>query len=247
MKPIKSSEPSLLATPQREERRPAMKRSISTKSQIKGHVKWDTLPSPRSPITERSVPRLEHCPSLQSNISSRSNSRLERSSARVPPRNDGDVEVLKRIVNTLRLRKVPGPQLFRARTEFKKKLGFGAEGNVRTTDQYVNEEIKSLELCKVEGSQIERPKWNKFAIKRHGPHDINSGLKLKNYLAAAEAEIHTLSKLLRGHPNIVQLRGWGLCLDTIESTQNTSEPPTDLSTAARNRGQRKASPNPEIV
>jgi serine/threonine protein kinase len=154
---------------------------------------------------------------------------VEQSSARVSPRNDEDVEVLKHIVNTLRLRKVPGPQLFRARTEFKKKLGKGAEGSVRTTDQSVDEEIKNLELGKVEGSQIERPQWNKFAIKRHGPPESKSPITLKNYLAAAEAEINTLSDLLRGHPNIVQLRGWGLCLDTIESTQNISRPPLDLS------------------
>src|SRR5690606_34566585 len=36
-----------------------------------------------------------------------------------------------------------------------------------------------------------------------------------------EAEVLTLSpNLFHGHPNIVQLMGWGLCLDTFEDPQS---------------------------
>lgn len=131
------------------------------------------------------------------------------------------------------MRKIPGPQLFRWETEFKKPLGEGGEGSVRGTNESVNERINDLKLGKTE-----RPKWDKFAIKRHRvPGGIKSvsGLKsspkaaeaVKACLEAAEAEIKALSHLLRGQRNIVQLRGWGLCLDTLEK-QNPSEPQADM-------------------
>ncbi|KAI1126009.1 hypothetical protein F5Y10DRAFT_294192 [Nemania abortiva] len=150
----------------------------------------------------------------------------ERSSARVSSPNVQDIEVLQKILDTLREHKIPGPQLFRAQTEFPKVLGFGGEGNVRGTDESINNKINGLDLGKVD-----KPKWSRFAIKRHGPRDGDPAFKLRNYLAAAEAEISALSHLLRGHRNIVQLRGWGLCLDTLENTQNISESTEDLSSS----------------
>ncbi|KAK5625621.1 hypothetical protein RRF57_001337 [Xylaria bambusicola] len=146
----------------------------------------------------------------------------ERSSARVCFRDTDNVEVLKNIMNTLRINKIPGPQLFRSQTEFLRVLGFGSEGNVRGIDDLVDKSISRLKISR-------RPKWERFAIKRHGPQDGQPVYKLKNYLAAAEAEINALSNLLRGHPNIVQLRGWGLCLDTLERSQRISELQKDLS------------------
>jgi hypothetical protein len=70
MEPVKLSETSPLASPRREQRRSAMKKSISTKPQIQVNVKWDISLSPRSPITERSTPRLEYSPAFQRRISS---------------------------------------------------------------------------------------------------------------------------------------------------------------------------------
>ncbi|KAI0100771.1 hypothetical protein GGR51DRAFT_531635 [Nemania sp. FL0031] len=152
----------------------------------------------------------------------------ERSSARVPSPNVQDIEVLRNIMDTLRKHKIPGPQLFRVQTEFPRVLGFGGEGNVHGTDESIDNKINDLKL-----NNADKPKWRRFAIKRHGPRhgprDEDQVFELKNYLAAAEAEISALSHLLRGHRNIVQLRGWGLCLDTLENTQNITEPPTELS------------------
>lgn len=233
MEPVPSSS-SVLGSPEptpHKGRRSAMKTTVSNKSQGQVRVKFagvsvdDTARplSPPSPYTERSASRPEYRPAVQRTISTGSIAR-SLSSARVCPRNVENVEVLKNIINTLRANRIPGPQLFRSRTEFKKVLGFGGEGNVRGIDESVDERISNMKL-----SKAERPKWKRFAIKRHGPQDGIQAYKLKNYLAAAEAEINTLCNLLRGHPNIVQLRGWGLCLDTLESTQDISKSQGDLS------------------
>ncbi|KAI1110061.1 hypothetical protein F5Y14DRAFT_382373 [Nemania sp. NC0429] len=157
----------------------------------------------------------------------------ERSSARSCSRNVEANEVLKNIMDTLRVHKIPGPQLFRWETEFQKHLGEGGEGSVRGTQESVNKRISGLKLGKTE-----RPKWDKFAIKRHRvPKGMEAMVRhksspkgaeaIKSCFEAAEAEIKALSHLLRGQRNIVQLRGWGLCLDTLEQTQNLPGLPTD--------------------
>ncbi|KFA81667.1 hypothetical protein S40288_11478 [Stachybotrys chartarum IBT 40288] len=145
----------------------------------------------------------------------------ERSSAR-PCAKIEDVEVIQRIVDTLKTRKIPGPQLLRTDKEFRKCLGAGGEGNVRGTDDQTNDRISRL--AKDCGT-----KWlaSKLAVKRYGPCRGVPKYKLKNYLAAAEAEVNALTNLFRGHPNIVQLRGWGICLDMLEGAQSLSSPAKD--------------------
>jgi serine/threonine protein kinase len=137
------------------------------------------------------------------------------SSARLSSRNIKDVVILQKIIRTLRKHKIPGPQLFRVEKEFTVSLGVGGEGNVRATDKHMDKKI--IQLAKDDG-----PTWvaSKIAIKRHGPQPGMPQYTLKNYLAAAEAEINALSNLFKGHPNIVQLRGWGFCLDTLENAEN---------------------------
>ncbi|KAH6894463.1 hypothetical protein B0T10DRAFT_603954 [Thelonectria olida] len=154
---------------------------------------------------------------------------------RLPPssrlaiiRNEGDkdhVAVLSRLLKTLEENEVPGPQLFRLHKEFSKPLGEGSEGNVRCINIEGAAQYHKLD------KRI-RSKWpfELIAIKQH--RKLRDGRQTRarravsaepdrNNLAArfvaAECEVLALSpSLFRNHPNIVQLKGWGLCLDTIE-------------------------------
>ncbi|KAI0813538.1 hypothetical protein GGR55DRAFT_634900 [Xylaria sp. FL0064] len=248
-RPLSPQSPNTECSAPRPEYRPALQRNISSgsiaRSSLKSPLAYETefpcevtsdltisVSSSASTQDDGYFSRASSGTSSQTDISFAStpqspsfHGRLgERSSARVSAREIEDVKVLKNIMTTLRVNKIPGPQLFRSQTEFPTVLGFGGEGNVRAIDASVKNSIKSSKL-----SRPDKPKWKSFAIKRHGPQEGKPAFKLKNYLAAAEAEINALSNPLRGHPNIVQLTGWGLCLDTLESTQNISEPQTDLS------------------
>ncbi|KAI1350386.1 hypothetical protein F5Y01DRAFT_286162 [Xylaria sp. FL0043] len=248
-RPLSPQSPNTECSAPRPEYRPALQRNISSgsiaRTSLKSPLAYETeLPwevasdltinvsSSTSTQDDGYFSRASSGTSSQTDISFAStpqspsfHGRLgERSSARVSAREIEDVKVLKNIMATLRVNKIPGPQLFRSQTEFPTMLGFGGEGNVRAIDASVENSIRGSKL-----SRPDKPKWKSFAIKRHGPQDGKPAFKLKNYLAAAEAEINALSNPLRGHPNIVQLTGWGLCLDTLESTQNISEPQTDLS------------------
>ncbi|KAK3382674.1 hypothetical protein B0T24DRAFT_686848 [Lasiosphaeria ovina] len=153
----------------------------------------------------------------------------ERSSARDCAQHDNPVETLQKMIDTLRASGIPGPELLRSRSDFSKSLGYGGEGNVQGTDEKAEEKI-------LRARKSHSPEWiaHRFAIKRHGPQlrprwPDQHELKLEDYLGSAAAEIQAFSKLPDGHPNIIQLQGWGLCLDTIEWVQSLSKPPTDLS------------------
>ncbi|KAL5313034.1 hypothetical protein ACEPPN_019461 [Leptodophora sp. 'Broadleaf-Isolate-01'] len=133
------------------------------------------------------------------------------------------VALLNRLLKLLRNSNVPGPQLFRLEKEFKTTLGEGGEGNVCAIDQACADHYRKS------GRRI-LSRWplDVIAIKRHQKSVMGSieeasldRRDLVNRLRAAEWEIRTLSpNLFRGNPNIVQLKGWGLCLDTIENPQS---------------------------
>lgn len=138
------------------------------------------------------------------------------------------IAVLNRLLRTLETNQVPGPQFFRLEQEFSKPLGEGGQGNVRG----INEKSAKL-YRKADKNYLKHWPVNLIAIKQyqakqvnHQPQDANSQAQeversehdLANRFRAAECEVLALSpNLFRNNPNIVQLMGWGLCLDTLES------------------------------
>jgi serine/threonine protein kinase len=180
----------------------------------------------RRPVT--STGRRERPPSTPSDTTLAASSRL------TLVRNESGVSyvaVLNRLIDYLKKNEVPGPQLFRLEKEFSRGLGEGGQGNVRG----INKE--SVKLYKEAGKRI-ATRWpvELIAIKQHqareierqthecGPHVQKVDAQeqdLASRLRAAECEVLALSpSLFRGHPNIVQLVGWGLCLDTIENSES---------------------------
>jgi serine/threonine protein kinase len=136
---------------------------------------------------------------------------------------------LKTLFEILLKSKIPGPKLFRLKSEYSTLLGRGrtfevfgvstgysnlldySEGVVSRSGIGQNHERIRESL---RGSAI-------YAIKRaRGPTD--SDLPGASYgfgfqIRSARREIETLCREpFRNHPNIVRLLGWGLCLDTLE-------------------------------
>ncbi|KAF5675979.1 serine threonine kinase [Fusarium circinatum] len=130
------------------------------------------------------------------------------------------VATLNRLLNTLEESGIPGPQLFRLKTEFSHALGQGGQGNVRGLDkdvaqryQMADKRIQKVWPAKMIAikQHIER-KDSKATTARFNNQDLASRFR------AAECEVLALSpSTLRNHPNIVKLVGWGLCLDTLEN------------------------------
>lgn len=189
----------------------------------------DLLPRKRLTITGR---RRLPSATLAAKTSETPSSRLTR------VRNEPDVHhvtVLNRLLKTLGDNEVPGPQLFRLQKEFSEPLGEGGQGNVRG----INKECAELYRLLNKGDKTISARWpvELIAIKQHQQRKVTQktqGLtspslevepeerNLSSRLKAAECEVLALSpSLFRGHPNIVQLVGWGLCLDTIEDPKST--------------------------
>ncbi|KAF5607449.1 hypothetical protein FPANT_865 [Fusarium pseudoanthophilum] len=130
------------------------------------------------------------------------------------------VATLNRLLKTLEESGIPGPQLFRLDTEFSHGLGQGGQGNVRGLDENVarryrmaDKRIQKVWPAKMIAikQHIER-KDSKATTARFNSQDLASRFR------AAECEVLALSpSILRNHPNIVKLVGWGLCLDTLEN------------------------------
>ena len=149
------------------------------------------------------------------------------------PDNANHVTVLNRLLGTLAANKVPGPQLFRLDAEFSVILGEGGQGNVRAVDdkvaaRYSNADKKVLSRWPVKLIAIKqhKPRYEQEIRPPPSPGNNRSKResarqKLNHHLRAAEREVLALSpELWRGSRNIVQLLGWGLCLDTIEDPQS---------------------------
>ncbi|KAF2186040.1 kinase-like protein [Zopfia rhizophila CBS 207.26] len=144
-----------------------------------------------------------------------------------------NVDVLNRLLNTLRENQVPGPQLFRLQKEFSEPLGEGGQGNVRgitkeCANRYRNVDKRiaakwPVDLIAIKQHQQRMINRNTQALNSHTSHTLVDleEQDLSSRLRAAECEVLALSpNIFRGHPNIVQLVGWGLCLDTIENLKN---------------------------
>ncbi|KAF4610372.1 hypothetical protein G7Y89_g15748 [Cudoniella acicularis] len=144
------------------------------------------------------------------------------------------IAILNRLLNTLKENEVPGPQLFRLRQEFSEPLGEGGEGNVRAIDRECAARYRKMgknmrerwpvELIAIKQYQSRR-EWTTGGQKLKLGYTTSAGLDdsdLGSRFRAAECEILALSpSLFRENPNIVQLLGWGLCLDTLEDAQSS--------------------------
>ena len=146
----------------------------------------------------------------------------------------GSRQILSSLLQTLRASHIPGPRLVRLQPksqEFCEVIGDGAQCDVLAAchaceiscdgamaDQNENELLEILQSCQT------------IAIKRTktiGDGD-SSGLSsenstksksqsLRDQFEFARRDIETLCHdTFRGHPNIVKLEAWGLCLDTLE-------------------------------
>ena len=205
------------------------------------HLESDALLPPqrqrRLRVTRRYSGRRGRSPSpLPPPVPSLSNS--QRLTATIQEEGGDKVEILGRLLQTLEDSRVPGPQFFRLRQEFSVSLGEGGQGNVRGIDPTVAERYDKA------GEEVRR-KWpvRLIAIKQYQERNDNrvvakpaaendravahARIKADNELTsrfrAAEREVLALGPpAFRGHPNIVQLVGWGLCLDTLESPHDLS-------------------------
>ncbi|KAK4209648.1 hypothetical protein QBC37DRAFT_430029 [Rhypophila decipiens] len=143
---------------------------------------------------------------------------------------------LDRLVKILKENKVPGPQLFRLESEFCQALG---EGGSQGTVYGISRQALRKYRAAVEDdkSKTLHKLWNVdvIAIKRYkrAKTVTNAGLgdsassqstrqeieeQLSNRFRDAACEAFALSpERFRNHRNIVQLKGWGLCLDTLEN------------------------------
>ncbi|KAK3360525.1 hypothetical protein B0T25DRAFT_473818 [Lasiosphaeria hispida] len=129
-------------------------------------------------------------------------------------------KALDRLARILELNRVPGPQLFRLESEFCHPLGrAGGQGAVYGIDELARRKYKRA------GKSV-LGQWpvDVIAIKRYQratSTNLGNGTteeQLSNRFRDAACEVRALSpRLFRNHPNIVQLRGWGLCLDTLEN------------------------------
>ncbi|KAJ2893572.1 hypothetical protein MKZ38_008444 [Zalerion maritima] len=142
-----------------------------------------------------------------------------------------NVAILNRLLHTLEENGVPGPQFFRLEREFSAPLGEGGQGNVRAIDHEAakkydradDEVRRSWPVRLIAIKQYQRRKEPHRVPWRVGDASTTTGSssiseeELTGRFRAAECEVLALSPAdFNGHPNIVQLVGWGLCLDTLE-------------------------------
>lgn len=129
-------------------------------------------------------------------------------------------QALDRLATMLEINKVPGPQLFRLKSEFCHPLGrAGGQGAVYSINKLALSKYKRAsksvlgEWRGVDAIAIKRYQRAKSTNPGHGTAEEH----LSNRFRDAACEVRALSpRLFRDHPNVVQLWGWGLCLDTLE-------------------------------
>lgn len=130
-----------------------------------------------------------------------------------PPDDIGSCENLLR---TLIKEGVVGPLLFRLHFEFDTLEVAGQSDVLKAKDETVEKIQKTRNTKNVI--------WpiDSLVIKRHRPRR-DGQTQLGHPFLAARREVLALShQQFQGHPNIVQLQAWGLCLDTIENPQQHS-------------------------
>lgn len=116
------------------------------------------------------------------------------------------------LLRALLAAKVSGPLFFRLHSEFEILERAGQSDVLKAKE----ETVKKIQRAR----SAESLTWSieSFVIKRHRPRtDRDSSTQLATNFMAARREVLALShRLFRNHPNIVQLRAWGFCLDTVE-------------------------------
>ena len=168
-----------------------------------------------------SKPSSEECISLTTSLSSRTNSL---SSFALPEtgksKSEKPLQVLKVLLDTLYSNGIPGPSLVRLEKEFNLLAGEGGEGKIYGASTDFQQKLASISLKSEKRRLVESAKvWQNCVIKRLRS-DRSRGLAFQ--VNSAHTEIRLLSKRsLRGHPNVVKLLGWALCLDSLEATSSS--------------------------
>lgn len=145
--------------------------------------------------------------------------------------------VFRDLLNLLLSHHVPGPSLYRTRTEYTKRLGSGRTFEVLgATPALLNLEVGlkgSISLPEIDAKTVAVRKAITnvplVAIKRAYVDEQHAASQVSrasaesltrafgHQLVCVEREIENLCHPdLRGHPNIIKILGWGLCLDTLE-------------------------------
>ncbi|KAF2183706.1 hypothetical protein K469DRAFT_206577 [Zopfia rhizophila CBS 207.26] len=157
--------------------------------------------------------------------------------------------IFKDLLDLLLFHNVPGPMLFRLREEFNTLLGYGRTfqtfgvseprilnaltqvGNVlnRRRDkpqaderplEGLEKKLKSLQAVAVKRSYADSPVYGNIDAAFSAESSTRA---FGQQLYFVEREIENLCHpRIRGHPNIVRLLGWGLCLDTLEDPRADS-------------------------
>ncbi|KAK8108453.1 hypothetical protein PG984_014254 [Apiospora sp. TS-2023a] len=124
-----------------------------------------------------------------------------------------NVSSLKDLLSSLIESQVPGPQLYRLKTEFG-ILEEGGQSEIFGVGMNTQEILAEATRC----GQLEQDAWpvDKIVIKRHRPRKTSSYGLGSQFLAARREILALAPSRFRDSPNIVQLKGWGLCLDTLE-------------------------------
>ena len=166
--------------------------------------------------------------------------------------------VMKEVLDKLHEDGVPGPQLLRLYTEYNLELGKGTQFRVTAASrqhrimlQRAHESVSGTQLKHavtfLSDSVVKRAHWIPEHIPRGVPartadQELSGEIlkkELHNQLQSAKVEIDKLCKpAIRKHRNIVELRAWGLCLDTFEEVTplNTRIPLLLLERASCNLG-----------
>ena len=121
---------------------------------------------------------------------------------------------MKALFSVLLQEKIPGPRLIRLRSEFSEPLGHGGEGIVYgASDEYVSN-IQNIAPQAHERIHYSVQVWRNRVVKRLRSDGTRP---YADQVRIAYSEIRRLcDESFRKHPNIVKLKGWGICLDSLE-------------------------------
>ena len=126
---------------------------------------------------------------------------------------------MRALFSILLQKNIPGPRLVRLQTEFSDRLGHGGEGIVYSASEQYKRNVESITPHLHESVQPSGQVWLDRAVKRLRS---DNSRPYAEQVRAAYSEIKRLcDDDFRTHPNIVKLRGWGICLDSLEDQHQT--------------------------